>query len=148
MRNIAKQKKRGLELDLKHKLSERYYTELGYSYVNIKENRKNTGYLVDPKNSQPNGYRVKAGYTDAKWDVNVNGQSASGLDQEYFVNSNYWVWNLAANYKMTPDATVYFNVYNLGDKAYELCSSKSEYNRIGGYPMASRHFVMGVKYSF
>lgn len=148
VRNIAKQKKRGIELNLKHKLSERYYTELGYSYVNIKENRKNAGYLVDPKNSQPNGYRVKAGYTDAKWDVNVNGQSASGLDREYFVDSNYWVWNLAANYKMTPDATVYFNVYNLGDKAYEINSSKGEYNRIGDFPMTSRHFVMGVKYSF
>lgn len=148
VRNIAKQKKRGIELDLKHKLSERYYTELGYSYINIKENRDNAGYLVDPKNSQPNGYRVKVGYTDVKWDVNVNGQSASGLDREYFVDSNYWVWNLAANYKMTPDATVYFNVYNLGDKAYELSSSKGKYSRIGGYPMASRHFVMGVKYSF
>ncbi|CVK18361.1 TonB-dependent receptor plug domain-containing protein [Sporomusa sphaeroides] len=144
--NIAKQKKRGFELDLKHKLSDRYYTELGYSYVNIKENRDNAGYLVDPKNSQPNGYRVKVGYTDAKWDVNVNGQSASGLDRDYFVDSNYWVWNLAANYKMTPDASVYFNVYNLGDKAYELTSSGSS-NR-GNYPMTSRHFVMGVKYSF
>ena len=146
-RNIDKQKKHGLEIDLHHKLSEHYYTELGYSYVHVEENQNNTGYVDDAENSQPNGYRVKFGYTDDRWDVNVNGQSATGLSEERFVNDCYWVWNLAANYKMNKAATVYLNVYNLGDRAYELTSSGTGSNR-GNYPMASRSFLIGVKYSF
>lgn len=146
-RNIDKQEKRGFEIDLHHKLSEHYYTELGYSYVHVEENEGNTGYLSDPANSQPNGYRVKVGYTDAQWDVNINGQSATGLSNDRFINSSYWVWNLAANYNMTKDASVYLNVYNLGDKAYELISSDTASSR-GNYPMPSRNFQLGVKYSF
>ncbi|MEL7635987.1 TonB-dependent receptor [Sporomusa sphaeroides] len=146
VRNIAKQKKHGFELDIQHKFSDRYYAEAGYSYIHSEENYDNVGYIVDAKNSQPNGYRVKVGYTDTQWDVNVTGQSATGRDTNSFVDSNYWVWNLAANYKMTQDASVYFNVHNLGDKAYELTSSGS--GSRGNYPMASRHFVMGIKYSF
>ena len=146
-RNIAKQKKRGFELDIHHKLSDHYYTEVGYSYVHTENNQDNAGYLVEDKNSQPNGYRVKVGYTDTQWDVNLNGLSATGLSTNRFIDSSYWVWNLAANYKMTPAASVYLNVYNLGDKAYELTSSGTGSGR-GNYPMASRNFQLGVKYSF
>lgn len=147
-RNIDKQKKQGFEIDIHHKLSDRYYTEVGYSYVHSEINEKNTGYIVEANNSQPNGYRVKVGYADTKLDVNVNGQSATGRDTSRFVDSSYWVWNLAANYKMTQDASIYFNVYNLCDKAYELTSSLSASGHPGNYPMTSRHFVLGVKYSF
>ncbi|HWR44889.1 TonB-dependent receptor [Sporomusa sp.] len=146
-RNIDEQKKHGFEFDLHHKLSEHYYTDLGYSYVHVENNEANNGYVVDSKNGQPNGYRVKVGFADSLWDVNVNGQSATGRDTKVFVDSSYWVWNLAANYKMTQDSSVYFNVYNLGDKAYELNSSGTGNNR-GNYPMPSRHFQLGVKYSF
>ncbi|HAK74851.1 MAG TPA: hypothetical protein DCP36_17250 [Sporomusaceae bacterium] len=144
-RNIDKQKKRGFELDIHNKLSDKYYADLGYSYVHVENNESNKGYVVDPTNSQPNGYRVKIGFTDAQWNVNVNGQSASGRDTSKFVDSSYWVWNLATNYKVNDSTKVYFNIYNLGDKPYELVSS--DYDK-GNYPMASRHFTMGVKYSF
>ena len=145
VRNIAKQKKHGFELDIHNKLSDKYYADLGYSYIHVENNEADKGYIVDPANSQPNGYRVKVGFTDAQWNVNVNGQSASGRDTSRFVDSSYWVWNLATNYKVNDTTKIYFNIYNLGDKPYELVSS--DYDK-GNYPMASRHFTMGVKYSF
>jgi len=147
VRNIDKQKKRGFELDIHNKLSDKYYTDIGYSYVHVENNEANAGYTVDPENGQPNGYRVKVGFTDAQWNVSVNGQSASGRDTTRFVDSSYWVWNLATNYKVDEDTSVYFNVYNLGDKPYELVSSGTGSSK-GNYPMASRHFTIGVKYSF
>lgn len=146
VRNIDKQKKRGFELDIHNKLSDKYYADLGYSYIHVENNEADKGYVVDPTNSQPNGYRVKMGYTDAQWNVNINGQSASGRDTSRFVDSSYWVWNLATNYKVNDSTKVYFNIYNLGDKPYELVSSGTSDK--GNYPMASRHFTMGVKYSF
>ncbi len=146
VQNVAKQKKRGFELDIHNKLSDKYYTDLGYSYIHVENNEANKGYVVDPTNSQPNGYRVKVGFTDAQWNVNINGQSAAGRDTSRFVDSSYWVWNLATNYKVNDSTKVYFNIYNLGDKPYELVSSGTSDK--GNYPMASRHFTMGVKYSF
>ncbi|WP_312197424.1 TonB-dependent receptor plug domain-containing protein [Anaerospora hongkongensis] len=146
VRNIDKQKKRGFELDIHNKLSDKYYTDIGYSYVHVENNEANAGYTIDPTNSQPNGYRVKVGFTDAQWNVNINGQSAAGRDTSRFVDSSYWVWNLATNYKVNDSTKVYFNIYNLGDKPYELVSSGT--SEKGNYPMASRHFTMGVKYSF
>lgn len=146
VQNVAKQKKRGFELDIHNKLSDKYYADLGYSYVHVENNEADKGYVVDPTNSQPNGYRVKVGFTDAQWNVNINGQSASGRDTSRFVDSSYWVWNLATNYKVNDSTKVYFNIYNLGDKPYELVSSGTSDK--GNYPMASRHFTMGVKYSF
>lgn len=146
VQNVAKQKKRGFELDIHNKLSDKYYADLGYSYIHVENNEANKGYVVDPTNSQPNGYRVKVGFTDAQWNVNINGQSAAGRDTSRFVDSSYWVWNLATNYKVNDSTKVYFNIYNLGDKPYELVSSGTSDK--GNYPMASRHFTMGVKYSF
>lgn len=146
VQNIAKQKKHGFELDIHNKISDKYYADLGYSYIHVENNEADAGYVVDPTNSQPNGYRVKVGFADAQWNVNINGQSASGRDTSRFVDSSYWVWNLATNYKVNDSTKVYFNVYNLGDKPYELVSSGSTIK--GNYPMASRHFTMGVKYSF
>ncbi|WP_312519606.1 TonB-dependent receptor [Anaerospora sp.] len=146
VRNIDKQKKRGFELDIHNKLSDKYYTDIGYSYVHVENNEANAGYTIDPENGQPNGYRVKVGFTDAQWNVNINGQSASGRNTSHFVDSSYWVWNLATNYKVNDSTKVYFNIYNLGDKTYELVSSGTTDK--GNYPMPSRHFTMGVKYSF
>jgi vitamin B12 transporter len=148
-RNINKEKKHGMELDIKHKFSDKYYADLGYSYVHVEQD-SGSGYFVDPINSQPNGYRVKLGYGDKQWDVNVSGQSASGRDTDYFVDSNYWIWNMALNYKINKDTSVYLTGYNLTDKAYEIKTSVSSTygGYIGNYPMLSRHVQMGVKYSF
>ncbi len=148
-RNINKEKKHGVELDVKHKFSNKYYADLGYSYVHIEQDT-GSGYFVDPINSQPNGYRLKLGYGDKQWDVNVSGQSAAGRDTDYFVDSKYWVWNMALNYKINNDTSVYVTGYNLTDKAYEIKTSVSpDYGGdLGNYPMLSRHVQMGVKYSF
>ncbi len=149
VRNINKEKKHGFELDLKHHFSDKYYTELGYSYVHVDQDT-GQGYQKDALNGQPNGYRIKVGYADIQWNLSLNGQSVSGRDTNYFIDSNYWIWNLAANYKMSNNATLYFNAFNLTDESYEINSSKSIKfgGAMGDYPMPSRNFQMGVKYSF
>nr|NSL48366.1 TonB-dependent receptor [Dendrosporobacter quercicolus DSM 1736] len=107
-----------------------------------------SGYQNDGKNSQPNGYRIKLGYGDQQWRLNLNGQSAAGRDRDHFVNRGYWVWNFAAHYKLSDQASVYFNANNLADKAYEI-NGRSDLSAVkGNYPMLSRNFQLGVRYSF
>lgn len=148
-RNINKEKKHGIELDISHNFSEKYYSDFGYSYVRIEQDT-GSGYKVAVTNSQPNGYRLKVGYRDNLWNVNVSGQSASGRNTDYFVDSSYWLWNMGINYKINDSTTAYLAGYNLTDIAYEINSSSNEKypGDLGNYPMASRHFTMGVKYSF
>ncbi|HWR05572.1 TonB-dependent receptor [Sporomusa sp.] len=148
--NIDKQKKRGIEVDLHHRFSPLYYTEIGYSYVHVENNDNGTGYVVETANSQPKGYRVKLGYTGEQWNVNLNGQGVSGRNTTRFVDSSYWIWNMAVNYKINENANVYLNAFNITDKAYELISSGTSgtYNGIGNYPMAARNFQLGIRYSF
>lgn len=148
-RNINKEKKNGIELDISHKFSEKYYSDFGYSYVHIEQDT-GSGYKVAVTNSQPNGYRLKVGYRDNLWNVNVSGQSASGRNTDYFVDSSYWLWNMGINYKINDSTTAYLAGYNLADTAYEINASRNEQygGDLGNYPMPSRHFTMGVKYSF
>lgn len=143
VKNINKEKKQGLEIALNHRLSAKYFIEAGYSYVKAEQDT-GSGYQKDGKNSQPNGYRIKLGYGDRQWKLNLNGQSAAGRDRNYFVDRGYWVWNFAANYKLSDQAIVYFNANNLADKAYEIDGSATR----GNYPMLARNFRLGVRYSF
>ncbi|QDR79095.1 TonB-dependent receptor plug domain-containing protein [Sporomusa termitida] len=145
--NIDKQKKRGFEIDLHHKISEKYYTEVGYSHVHIENNSDGAGYVVDSTNSQPNGYRVKLGYSSDQWNFNINGQGVSGRDTSRFIERGHWVWNMAVNYKMNDSADIYMNAFNITNEAYELLSGGTNNSR-GNYPMAARNVQLGVKYSF
>ncbi|SDM14586.1 outer membrane insertion C-terminal signal [Dendrosporobacter quercicolus] len=64
------------------------------------------------------------------------------------MNRGYWVWNFAAHYKLSDQASVYFNANNLADKAYEI-NGRSDLSAVkGNYPMLSRNFQLGVRYSF
>ena len=147
VKNMNKEKKHGLELDVTHQLSPKYFVEAGYSYVKVEQDT-GSGYHSDGKNSQPNGYRIKLGYRDNQWGLSLNGESAAGRDRDYFVDRGYWVWNFAANYKLSDRSIVYFNANNLTDKAYEINGRSSLTSVQGNYPMPSRNFQLGVRHLF
>jgi vitamin B12 transporter len=144
--NITEEKKHGFEFDINRKFSDKYFADLGYSYIHTEERGDEYG-IIRGINSQPNGYRVKLGYGDNQWAVQVSAQGVSGRDTSRFVDSSYWIWNMAVNYQMTKDASLYFNAFNLTNEAYEITSSGTGSAR-GDYPMAARNFQLGVKYTF
>ena len=148
-RNINREKKQGVELDLNHKFSSKYYTQIGYSYLNVKLDKgQGGGYAEDATNAQPRGYRFTLGYTDNKWNWNIRGEGAGGRNTSAFVNDQYFVWNVSADYKLSQNATLWFKGYNLTNEAYELISSYNMTGVNGNYPMEARNFQLGIRYSF
>ena len=142
-KNVNKQKRQGLNIDLLHQLSPAWNISAGYAYTQVQEKGKgDVDYYDDPKNNQPNGYRVNVEYSRDKWDAGLTLRGATGRSLAAFTSSSYWVVDLAANYKISSDLKAYFKAYNLNNRAYEL---KAETGYAGQFPIAARHFAFGLE---
>lgn len=152
VQNVNEETKRGVEFDINHRFSEKYYGELGFSYLKLERDlgqyATGTNSLNPDANPYPRSYHLKAGYQDAKWDILMDAQAVTGRNTTYFVNSDYWIWNVAANYKIAPNTSIWLKGNNLTNAAYELQSTGSTASTIGGLPMPARNFQMGVQYQF
>ncbi|BBB89444.1 MAG TPA: TonB-dependent receptor [Methylomusa anaerophila] len=143
--NVSKQKRQGLNLDLTRQLSPLWNISAGYAYVQVQQKVQGAAnYTDDPENNQPNGYRFSADYSGGKWDAGLTLRGATGLSRAAFTTSSYWVVDLSAKYKISPDLIASFKVYNLANTAYEVRGVTAP-NPIGFYPMAARHFYLGLE---
>lgn len=143
--NIANEKKHGCDINLTHRFSSKYYAQIGYSYLYAKRDYDG-GYPL--YNSEPNGYRFKAGYNDDKWNCMAEMRGASGRSNA-FADRSYWIWNASINYRFNKDASMFFKVNNITNRAYELNPDgdpTSIYTVHGDYPMPARNYQFGLKY--
>ncbi len=161
MDNIAEQHKRGLDLRINHPLSDAWDLVLGYSYLRVKQDRKDgLGEQYDITNSNPNYYQLGFNYHQDAWNVNIMGRGATGRDttrgmwsadglgnpiivpENAFSSKRYWVLDISASYQVNEDIKAYAKVFNLTNRAYETTYL---WNTVGSQPMASRQFVIGVE---
>lgn len=85
-------------------------------------------------------------------DFAPNNYFPAGYDN-YLLEKNYWVWNLAANYKVKKNLNVFAKINNIFDKTY---MSATQYTATGasiGEPLAyytaqGRSFILGMEYAF
>jgi vitamin B12 transporter len=147
--NVDKQRKDGVEIEIKTVLSPNWSVSGAYSYLKV-ENQAGgaTTYISDVNNSQPNGYRIGVDYTNSAWDVNLTGYGATGRSLATFTSSNYWIWDTTVNYKLDKNTRAYLKVNNITNQDYEINGSDASYGGPGGFPQASRNYQMGVQYSF
>ena len=153
VRNVAKQKKRGMELTLNHKLNDNVDLNASYTYIRVK-NDEGTGYIRD-WNYMPNTYRMGVHYKDGKWDTNIWLRACSGGDTVHagyntgFVDSSYWTVDMALTYKATKDLSFYAKGYNLFNEAYAEQAGTGYYGSgLYEYPAQSRRFIVGAEYKF
>lgn len=145
-KNVSKQKRRGLNLSLKHQLSTNWDIAAGYSYNSIKEKNSNTNtFQYDPTNNQPNGYNFNLGYKNDKFDSELVLRGATGRNTTAFTANSYWTLDFTANYKIKDNIKLSLKGYNLTNSSYEL---RALANYPGGFPVASRHLYLGVEYQF
>jgi len=142
--NVAKQKKRGLDIEVIHPLTPAWDLTAGYSYLQVKEDNKNgKGYQLSSNNSQPNAYRLGVRYHQDAWNVSVLGRGATGRSLTSFTSEQYWVLDVAASYQIRPDMKLYAKVNNLTNRAYET-NYVSGWG-IGAFPMAARQIMVGLE---
>ncbi len=130
---------------------------LGYSYIH---SDAYTDVFGEEHNSNVDGIlpestiNVGLDYHNAKLTASLNGRgimnrkgnkSAKTDLSEY---GNFWVWDLAANYAVTPQATVYARVNNIFDQFYtDVIGYAGPYDS-GWYSAPGRNFEAGVQFKF
>lgn len=146
VKNIDEQKKRGMELSLTHELNDNVDLEASYTYVRVKNNNNNTGFVRD-YNYVPNIYRLGVRYHDGKWDTNAFLRAGSGAASSRYLDSSYLTLDMVLSYKATKDLTFYAKAYNLTNEAY---AEMGGYNYEGSYnyPAQARFFMFGAEYKF
>lgn len=134
--NVDEEKKRGLEINFKSKLSDNWTVNAGYSYIRSEIN--SDLYLRNP---QPNGYRLGIAYRNRDFKANLHAIMANGLSKTVFADNRNAVINFNASYDINENVNVYFKALNLTNQHYAVSTSKS-------YPAQGRFFQVGVNFSF
>ena len=156
-RNSGKTNANGFSLSLNKEFSRHWNASLGYSYLHMQakagENINNNGAL--PESTLHVNVSYKADKFNASLDgrgvMNRYGKKAYPEMRNY---ANYWVWDVAANYQFTKNATLFARVNNIFDQFYTDVGSSygpDAYDPARGYDWYSapgRNFEMGLQFTF
>lgn len=156
-KNVAKQKKNGMELSINHELNDNFDIEASYTYVRVRnDNNDGLGYQRDIS-YVPNIYRLGVRYHDDLWNADLFLRAGSGANTEKsvdsygaisqkYVDSSYVTLDASVSYKATKDLSFYAKGYNLLNKAY--AESAGATNGSYNYPAQGRRFIVGAEYTF
>lgn len=145
--NTGEMDQDGINLSLQKKAGEHFDLNLGYSYIHADvSNSLVLGNL--PKHR----LTVGADYHNAGLTVNLDG---TGIMNRYHGAvmadyASYWVWDLAADYKVAGSGiTVFGRVNNIFDQFYtDIGTSFTGPDDVGWYSAPGRNFTVGVSYEF
>lgn len=154
--NSGKADINGFNLSLDKQFSSHWEAGIGYSYLHAPaQNGKNINLNgVLPESTLNVNVTYKADKFNASLDgrgvMNRYGSKGSPEMRNY---ANYWVWDMAANYHFTKNATLFARVNNIFDQFYTDVGSfygpsadpaKSK----GWYSAPGRNFEMGLQFTF
>lgn len=149
-RNLGKTNANGFSLSLNKEFSRHWNASLGYSYLHMQakagENINNNGAL--PESTLHVNVSYKADKFNASLDgrgvMNRYGSKGSPEMRNY---SSYWVWDMAANYHFTKNATLFARVNNIFDQFYtDVGTSFDPYGT--WYSAPGRNFEIGMQFTF
>lgn len=144
--NTGEMDQDGVNLSLQKKAGEHFDLNLGYSYIHADvSNSLVLGNL--PKHR----LTVGADYHNGGLTINLDGTGvmdryckAGSIMEDY---ASYWVWDLAADYKMDNGFTVFGRVNNIFDQFYTDIGTSYDPNE-SWFSAPGRNFVAGVSYEF
>ena len=159
--NVDEQKKRGMEVNLKHNLNDNVDIQASYTYIRVKNSYDNQGFLKD-YHYAPNTYRLGINYHDGKWNTNIWLRAVTGastafntryspyygtVDTQSYLDENYLTIDMAITYKASHNISIFAKGYNLLNEKYAEqagTNGNGSYN----YPAQSRRFIVGAEYKF
>lgn len=146
----------GFNLNLNKEFSRHWSTYVGYTYMHMNaqegKNINNDGTI--PESTLNVGVNYKADKFNASLDgrgvMNRYGSKGSPEMRNY---ANYWVWDMAANYHFTKNATLFARVNNIFDQFYtdvgSFYGNDADPSRaLGWYSAPGRNFEVGMQFTF
>ncbi|WP_418556963.1 TonB-dependent receptor plug domain-containing protein [Phascolarctobacterium faecium] len=144
--NVSKQKKHGMEFNVKHKLTDEFSINGSYTYVKVEEDNKDGNGFKRDTNVSPNQYKIGISFNKDKWDAELYGRGASGADKSKYIDSKYLTLDFSLQYKVQKDYKIYAKAYNLTNASYAETGGVS--NGKYSFPMPGRSFLIGMEYAF
>ncbi|BBB91840.1 TonB-dependent receptor plug domain-containing protein [Methylomusa anaerophila] len=150
--NIDEEHARGVTIQLKKAFSDRFNTNVGYSYLYIKPN---AGQTPNRNGALPRGsWNLELNYVQDKFDAVISGRGTVGKGQQRADNQTigkpyrtYWIWDVAMNYKTTDMINIFARVNNIFDTMYTDMSYELNPNS-AWFSAPGRNFQVGVEYTF
>lgn len=149
--NTGKANVNGFSLNLNKDFSQHWSASIGYSFIHMPATAPNKNINSDgllPEST----LNINVGYQADKFNANLSGRGImnrygnKGKD-EMRNYANYWVWDLAANYQFTKEATLFARVNNIFDQFYtDIGSSQDPY--VSWYSAPGRNFEIGLQFQF
>lgn len=153
--NGGKSSLNGFTINLDKKFSSHWTAGIGYSYLHIPAKE---GQNINFNGSLPEStLNINVDYTTPKFNVSLSGRGImnrygtkadwSGKPTKMSNYANYWVWDLAANYQFTKEATLFARVNNIFGQFYtDIGSSQDPYGT--WYSAPGRNFEIGLQFQF
>ena len=149
--NSGKADINGFNLSLDKQFSSHWEAGIGYSYLHAPaQNGKNINLNgVLPESTLNVNVTYKADKFNASLDgrgvMNRYGSKGSPEMRNY---ANYWVWDMAANYHFTKNATLFARVNNIFDQFYTDVGSSPDPYGTWWYSAPGRNFEIGMQFTF
>ena len=153
--NGGKSSLNGFTINLDKKFSSHWAAGIGYSYLHIPAKE---GQNINFNGSLPEStLNINVDYTTPKFNIFLSGRGImnrygtkadwSGKPTKMSNYANYWVWDLAANYQFTKEATLFARVNNIFDQFYtDIGSSQDPYGT--WYSAPGRNLEIGLQFQF
>ncbi len=140
--NMDSEKRRGIELELTHKFSDKFSGYINYAWQQGKIEPKSGAELND-YNIPKHLLHAGIGYNYKKWNATLDcqyvseRQSPDDVTGEYGAEDAYFLVNMAVNYKFAKGMTLQLGVNNLFDRHFYSSEATS-----------GRTYYMGMRFNF
>ena len=148
--NSGKTNVNGFSFTLNKEFSQHWNTSIGYSYLHMPA-KENTNINENGKLPEST-LNINVSYQADRFNTNLSGR---GIMNRYGAkntamrdHANYWVWDLAANYQFTKEATLFARINNIFDQFYTDVGSSHDPYTNSWYSAPGRNFEVGLQFQF
>lgn len=135
-----------------YKFDDKWSARVGYSHAKNSYSRNadtaTSATLEEMRHSLSynNRYVANVDYEVGKFSTGFDFTWYTGMDTKFFSDNQFLIVDWRANYKLNKKTSIYAQINNLTNRAYETKAIAAE--GVGALPMEGRNFLIGCNYSF
>ena len=154
--NTGKTDISGFNINLNKEFGSHWSTSVGYSYLFSPTRKDAYGNDININNDgvlPESTLNINVGYQADRFNANLSGRGIMNRYGNYNYPemrnyANYWVWDLAANYQFTKEATLFARINNIFDQFYSDVATYVTGPEYSWYSAPGRNFEVGLQFQF
>ena len=154
--NTGKVSINGFSFNLNKEFSQHWNASIGYTFLHAATHRDVKGAAININNDgilPESTLNLNVVYQTEKFNANLSGRGIMNRYGNYSKSkmrdyANYWVWDLAANYQLTKEATFFAKLNNIFDQFYTDTGTSSSPDADYWYSAQGRNLEVGLQFQF